>query len=123
MKWAIGSEKIRERSLYPKDLWIGSKNHPGIEDGTTMMAIQRMAGIQLIRVYPIILLTADGNIGKPQIPHLLRVEQISSIEYDGRSHQLLHPLEIGPPELRPIGNDEQGINALETVVAPLACSD
>lgn len=76
------------------------------------MAIQMIVGIQLLRVYPIILLTADGKIGKPQIPHLLRLEQISSTGYDGRFHQLLHPLEIGPPELRPIGDDEQGITPL-----------
>src|SRR6185503_524449 len=61
-------------------------------------------------------LASDALVDKPELLHLLRIEQISAVEEDGVSEATACAFEVEFLEHRPFGGDDQSIAALGHVV-------
>src|SRR5262245_4733388 len=50
---------------------------------------------------------ADRQVREAMLAHDYWIVQVAPVEDDGTAHELFHTREIGTPELRPLGDDEQ----------------
>src|SRR6185369_650742 len=66
---------------------------------------------------------SDAEVDEATLAHPYRVEDVTAVEDDRLTHQLLHPLEVGPTEVVPLGEDEESIGTLEGLVGRLGVAD
>jgi hypothetical protein len=58
----------------------------------------------------------DAEVDEATFTHPGRVEDVPAIEDHRLSHQLLHPVEVRPAELVPLGEDEEPVRLLQGLV-------
>src|SRR6185503_8550051 len=66
--------------------------------------------------------TPDTKVGKPSLPHHLRIIKIAAIDNDGIAKNLVELIEIKRGEFPPIGQDKQGIRIFCCLVSALGIS-
>src|SRR5215472_4440162 len=62
---------------------------------------------------------SDAEVDEATFTHPGRVEDVTTVEHHRLFHQLLHSLEVGPPEIVPLREDEESIGGLERLVGRL----
>src|SRR5512145_428422 len=64
-----------------------------------------------------------GVVGKTQFAHIVRVVNVSAVEYHRLGQQVFHSFEVGAAKFVPLGQDEQRRGAMQRIIVPVSILD
>src|SRR5215470_4400126 len=66
---------------------------------------------------------SDAEVDEATLTHPDRVEDVPAVEDHCLLHELLHPVEVRPAKIVPLGEDEEAVCLLEGLVGGLGVAD